>query len=154
MVRGVSEFQLKSQEISQHVVNTTATCILTVAGGQSAACLRTFVEVRRDRSAASRDVRGRVAFPTASPSKLISNPSITDAVLCPGPHGPAQTFLHQKPLGGINQVFQRYLDAKDQEVSSRISDRLKQSGGWCSMENVVETLSNSAGCLDQLEVLK
>lgn len=102
---GVSEFQLKSQEISQHGVNPMATCILTVAGGQSAACLRTCVEVGRDRSAANGDVRGWLAFPTASPSKLISDPSFTCAPLCPGPHGPAQTFLYRKPLGSINQVF-------------------------------------------------
>lgn len=41
-------------------------------------------------------------------------------------------FTTEKTRGGHGSDFQK--DAKVQEVSSRISDMLKQTGGWCSVE--------------------
>lgn len=109
---GVSEFQLKSQKMSQYIANPTTTCILTVAG-QSAAHFWTFMEVGRDCLAVNGDVRGWLVFPAAIPAKLISNLSFTGAALRPGPHAPVQTFHHWKnPGGGMDQIFKRMLKSR------------------------------------------
>ena len=58
-------FRISAEIPGNQPANPMDTCILTVAGGQSAACLQTFVEVGRDRSAMNGDVRGQPALPTS-----------------------------------------------------------------------------------------
>lgn len=97
-------------------------------------CLRTSVEAGRDISVEDGDIRGWLVFPTASPSKLISNPSFTGAALCLFSRSSSNVSSLKTP-GEYKSGFQRYLDAKNPEVSSKISYLLKQRGERHLMEN-------------------
>lgn len=92
--------QLKSQKISWHVVNPTATCILTVAGGQKAACLATLTEVGQDCLAMNRDCISDSILLQAETQSSLPQSSTVPQVLWS-----ASDVSPPNPPGGINQLF-------------------------------------------------
>lgn len=137
-------FQLKSQEISWHVVNSTVTCILTVEGRQKATYCGTFIRWERIAYLQTDCVSDSTPFPTQTAP-------------CPQSPWSSSDVNPPKTPGKYKPGFQRHLDTKRfQEESNKISDILKRTGGsiqW-KMLTVVEIFSSSAGCLNGLGVLK